>query len=145
LLTLLDRFPLGARALSRRTRNREPLQFTDEYDLQYFMHAVLAMSFQDVRPEEWTPSYAGKSSRMDFLLKRDKIVLETKFVRGDHTDGAVADELAIDKARYQGHPDCEVLVCFVYDPERRVRYPEALENDLREQDPLRVEVLVRPK
>lgn len=41
----------------------------DEYDVQDLPHALLLLYFDDVRAEEWTPSYAGKSARMDFLLK----------------------------------------------------------------------------
>jgi REase_DpnII-MboI len=51
----------------------------DEYDVQDSLHALLKLHFDDVRREEWTPSYAGSQSRMDFLLKREKIVVETKF------------------------------------------------------------------
>ena len=29
-------------------------------------------AFDDIRPEEYTPSYAGGSSRIDFLLKDEK-------------------------------------------------------------------------
>lgn len=34
-----------------------------------------------MRPEKWTPSYAGACSRMDFLLKREQIGLEAKKTR----------------------------------------------------------------
>ena len=37
--------------------------------------------FDDIRAEEWTPSYAGKCARVDFLLKNEKIVIEVKKTR----------------------------------------------------------------
>ena len=46
------------------------------------------LHFDDIRPEEWTPSYAGSSARMDFLLKKEQIVLEIKKTR----KGLVAKE-----------------------------------------------------
>ena len=36
----------------------------------------------------------------------------------------------IDTLRYQSHPDCNLLICFVYDPEGLVANPRGLENDL---------------
>ena len=57
------------------------MEVDDEYDVQYLTHALLLLDFEDVRPEEWTPSYAGGSSRMDFLMKAEKIVLEVKKTR----------------------------------------------------------------
>ena len=64
------RFHLVARQLRFRHDNRATLDIQDEYDVQDLLHALLLLHFVDVRPEEYTPSYAGKASRMDFLLKQ---------------------------------------------------------------------------
>jgi hypothetical protein len=110
------------------------------------MHGLLRLHFDDVRPEEWTPSYAGSSSRTDFLLKKEKVVIETKMTRKNLGQREVADELIIDKERYRTHADCKTLVCFVYDPERRCHNPTALEGDLSEErEDLRTVVVVVPK
>lgn len=37
--------------------------------------------YSDVRPEERTPSYAGSSSVMDFLLRDDGVAVEVKATR----------------------------------------------------------------
>lgn len=143
VLEILDRFPAVLRVLSTRGRRRPALVMKDEYDVQYLMHSLLVANFRDVRPEEWTPSYAGGASRMDFLLKRDRLVVETKMVRSDHSDKTLGEELIIDKVKYAKHPDCDTLVCFVYDPERRLRSPEAIEHDLRSDGSPRVVVVVQ--
>lgn len=145
VIGILERFPAVARALATRNQKREPLAITDEYDVQYILGALLAAHFDDVRPEEWTPSYAGKSSRMDFLLKRERIVVETKFARSGHTDKEIADELIIDKERYKRHPECDVLVCFVYDPSHVSRNPVGLEDDLAQESGPKCVVVVRPR
>ncbi|MEI6002257.1 hypothetical protein H3V53_35580 [Paraburkholderia bengalensis] len=36
---------------------------TDEYDVQDLLHGVLHLEFDDIRPEEWCPSYAGTGTR----------------------------------------------------------------------------------
>ena len=82
---------------------------------------------------------------MDFLLKRERLVVEVKKTRGGLSPRAIADQLIVDTARYRVSPDCESLICFVYDPEGRIGNPKGLENDLsREWDGLPVGVLVRP-
>ncbi len=116
----------------------------DEYDVQDLLHALLKLYFDDIRPEEWTPSYAGSSARMDFLLKGIGIVVEVKRTRKGLADKELGKQLIEDVAYYSGHADCQHLVCFVYDPEDRVVNPSAIKRDLETQsrDGLVVEVIV---
>ncbi|MCK5030921.1 MAG: hypothetical protein KAR64_05600, partial [Thermoplasmatales archaeon] len=95
---------------------------------------------------EWTPSYAGKASRMDFLLKKEQTVIEVKKTRDKLGEKEVGDQLLIDIARYKNHQDCKILYCFIYDPEERINNPCGLENDLsQEVDGLKIFVYVSPK
>jgi hypothetical protein len=74
-----DRFHAAAVALASRNRKgREPLKLVDEYDVQYLLRALLALDFDDVRDEEPTPSHAGGSARVDFLLKSERAIVEAK-------------------------------------------------------------------
>ena len=65
---LLKQFHAVSKQLRRRYNNRPTLDIEDEYDVQDLLHSLLRIFFKDIRAEEWTPSYAGSSSRMDFLL-----------------------------------------------------------------------------
>lgn len=67
---------------------------------------------------------------MDFLLKTKQIVIEVKKTRRTLKAKDLGDELIIDIQKYQAHPDCKTLVCFVYDPEGWISNPRGLENDL---------------
>ena len=146
VIHICRRFPLVARQLQQRHDHRPSHSIDDEYDVQDLMHALLRIDFEDVRPEEYTPSYAGSASRMDFLLKRERIVLEIKKTRLTLRAKEVADQLLIDIARYKRHPDCSALVCFVYDSDFRIGNPAALEEDLSEvHDGRDVRVIVAPK
>ena len=146
ILGLCRRFPAFIRELGKRHNQREPFEVNDEYDLQDLLRAVLRVHFSDVRPEEWNPSYGDTQSRSDFLLKPERIVIETKMTRSGLGQRQVVDQLAIDKAKYQGHPDCETLICFVYDPDLRLRNPVAIENDLSGRaEGLRTLVVVSPQ
>jgi hypothetical protein len=130
LVSLLGRFSDAARALRDRQRGRQDFEINDEYDVQDLVLAFLRLHFDDVRAEEWSPSYLGASTRIDFLLKQEGIVVETKMTREGLTARRLGEELAVDAARYRAHPDAGVLVCFIHDPEHRVTNPHGIETDL---------------
>jgi hypothetical protein len=118
----------------------------DEYDVQDLLHSLLRLFFDDVRPEPCTPNYAGGNSRMDFLLKKESIGIETKKTRDTLGQKELGDQLIIDIKRYQKYPDCRTLICFVYDPEGNIANPNGIENDLnRQEGDLSVKVLIMPK
>jgi len=145
LSLLCARFHTVVVQLRHRHEGRQTLDVSDEYDVQDLLHALLKLFFDDIRPEEWTPSYAGQSSRMDFLLKQDRVVIETKKTRPGLGAKEVGNQLILDIEHYKKHPDCGHLVCFVYDPDNRVANPRGLENDLsRSSEDFSVTVLIRP-
>ncbi len=146
LARILPRFHNVARQLRDRYNNRQTLDITDEYDVQDLLHAILRLFFDDIRPEEVTPSYAGKSSRMDFLLKNEACIIEIKKTSQSLNAKELGDQLIIDIERYRSHPDCKQLVCFVYDPDARIPNPVGIENDLSRKDgSFSVTVFIFPK
>ncbi|EOD53451.1 hypothetical protein G113_19568 [Aeromonas molluscorum 848] len=143
---LIRRFHRVARQLRSRHGSRKTIEIEDEYDVQDLFHSLLRIYFDDVRAEEYTPSYAGASSRVDFLLKQEKIIIEIKKTRQGLSAKDVGEQLIIDSQRYQAHPDCNTLVCFVYDPEGRVANPRGIENDLtKEINGVPVTVFITPE
>jgi hypothetical protein len=145
VVALCRQFPGFVRELQRRQRGRDPVLVENEYDVQDLMRAVLRLHFVDVREEETTPSHAGLRPRMDFLLKVEQVVLETKMTRAGLKQRQLAEEIAVDKESYRAHPDCRTVVFFVYDPDHRVANPAALEAELSEDDGrLRAIVIVSP-
>ncbi len=147
LETLCSRFHLIARSLRSRYDDRETLCVEDEYDVQDLFKALLHLDFDDIRPEEYTPSYAGGSSRIDFLLKNESLVIEIKKTRKGLADKQVGEQLLIDVGRYKSHPCAQTLLCFVYDPEGRIGNPVGLEADLNRSSSQALEVvtLIYPK
>lgn len=145
ILKLFDRFPIVTRQLRSRHDGRATLDINDEYDVQDLLHSLLSINFDDIRSEEWAPSYAGRSSRMDFLIKDFKIVIEVKKTRNHLKAKELGEQLIIDIAKYQTHSSCETLLCFVYDPEGLIANPRGIENDLsRNYNDLKVRVFIRP-
>jgi hypothetical protein len=55
--------------LTHRRKGAQALTFSTEYDVQDLLHALLRPWVGDIRPEEFTPSYAGSTTRMDFFRR----------------------------------------------------------------------------
>ncbi len=136
------RFHRMAQQLRTRHDSRVTLKIADEYDVQDLLHAILLLFFDDVREETWTPNYAGNSSRTDFVLWKESVVIEAKMTRKSHKQKDIANELIIDKERYRADSRCKTLVCFVYDPAGLCNNPLALENDLSQDDFPQTRVIV---
>lgn len=141
LENLFRRFHIVVSQLRVRRETRSTLDVEDEYDVQDLLHALLRLHFEDIRREEWTPSYAGGSARMDFLLKAEQLVVEAKKTRKGLTTKEIGEQLIIDIEKYSKHPDCKTLVCFVYDPEGRIANPRGVEADLNSRSDEQIHVL----
>jgi hypothetical protein len=130
LTRLVRGLPRAMYPLIKRRKGAIQLSFRSEYDLQDLLHALLRPWVADIRPEEFTPSYAGSSTRMDFLLPAHELVIELKLVR-DHTHARqIGKELIVDIEHYAVHPGCKHLWCVIYDPDRLVSNVAGLAGDL---------------
>ncbi len=143
---IANRFHIVARQLRHRHNDRPTLILENEYDVQDLFHALLRLFFDDIRDEEWTPSYAGGASRIDFLLKAEQVVIELKMTRSGLKAKEVSDQLIIDTDRYRAHPDCKMLVAFVYDPQEYLNNPRGIEHDLtKTTNNVPVKVIINPR
>ena len=122
-----------ASQLRSRGRKRTPLILEDEYDVQYLLHALLKVHFDDVRPEERTPSFAGSSTSADFSIPDTKVVIEVKFVRDSKDTKRIGNEILEDIPHYEKHPDCEQMFVLIYDPNKALNNPVGLVKDLEQQ------------
>jgi hypothetical protein len=120
-------------ALRRRHGSRAPLEFDDEYDDQYLFKALLALFFDDIRPEDYVPDYAGGRSRVDFLLPEHGLAIELKHTRDGLTDKSLGEQLIVDTARYAGASKARHLLALVFDPDRHLENPRGLEKDLQRE------------
>jgi hypothetical protein len=130
IVSLFSRYHLVANQLLKRHGARNTITIGDEYDVQDLLHALLMIWFDDIRPEEYSPSYAGGSSRIDFVIKQERIAIETKMARPGLDSKKIGEELIVDIAKYKTHQDCAFLACFVYDPNGVLKNPRGIEKDL---------------
>lgn len=145
LENIFNKFARVARQLRSRHDNRETLTIKDEYDVQDLLHALLVLHFDDVRAEEWTPSYAGSCERIDFLLKDLQTVIEVKKTRPSMSKKELGEELIIDIEKYKTHQDCKQLYCFIYDPDGYLGNSSAIKNDLENAHQGFVKIFIRPE
>lgn len=131
LLHLLDRFHAYAKELqAQRRAGRIAWQIDDEYDVQHALCALLRAHFDNVKPEETTPSLAGSSSRMDFLLVNERTGIETKMMRESLDDRKLGAQLLLDVAHFPSHSQCESLIFLVHDPCYAIRNPAGLRDEV---------------
>ena len=131
LAAVLRRLPAFLRVMQQR-RPEWPIgeAIKDERELQVVVEAILRTLFDDVRPEDYVPSRGGANSRVDFVLPEVGVVVETKMTRSSMSAQKLGEELLIDAGRYPTHPDCDAILAYVYDPDRRLNNPRGIERDL---------------
>lgn len=130
LLSLSERTLLVSRSLTRRHSSRSTLTVSDEYDAQDLFRSLLYLFFEDIRSESCTPTYAGASARIDFVLPAYAMAVELKYVRPSLTAKVLGDELLVDSARYKADQRIQHLVCVVFDYDGGIDNPRGIEADL---------------
>lgn len=133
VIALGERFLYVQRELLKRHADKPTLKVEDEYDAQDLYRSVLRIFFDDIRAEDYTPSYAGASSRVDFILPQFQLAVELKHSRASMTAKSLGEELLVDVARYGQRSDVRHLVCIVFDHEGRLDNPRGLERDLEDR------------
>jgi len=116
--------------LKSRRKGCSTIEFENEYDYQDYLHSSLIPWIKDIRPEEYTPKYAGTNKRVDFYLKEHQTFIEVKYVRDKSHAKRIGDELTIDISHYQSHSGCRILYTVIFDPLRLVKNPDGLVADL---------------
>ncbi|HEY5959207.1 MAG TPA: hypothetical protein VIV60_21765 [Polyangiaceae bacterium] len=142
---IIDRFQQVGDALRSHRTGRHGVKLDDEYDVQFLLGGLLRVYFDDVETESWTPSYAGGSARMDFLLPQEQTAIEVKYASTALRNKKLREQLIVDCDYYRQHPRCSRLICFIYDRHGDVDNPRGFESALTEsRDRIDVVTLVRP-
>lgn len=139
---ICNRFHHAAKQLRDTHGNSDSFKIENEYSVQSLLHSFLKLEFDDVREEEYTPSYAGTQPRIDYLIEAHDILIEVKHARTDHGQDDIREELAVDKEHYR-KGEYDQLVCFIYDPDEVINNPEGFIKDIELNEPS-VTVLISP-
>jgi len=99
---------------------RTSIKFKDEPELQNFIYSLLRTLFESTEFEDPTEKICGKSNRLDFVLKDHKIIIEVKYIRDSSHARKISEELSIDYPRYKQSPYGEMIINYIYDPEKHI-------------------------
>lgn len=141
------RFDRAVSVLKDRKRDKPPFKVNDEYDLQDLFHALLRIQFDDIRTEVRTAKYSGSEKQMDFVIRNERIVVETKMASSVLREKVLGEQLNEDVTWYRKNKEnCKTLVCFVYDPDRVLKNPaELMEIETRSDPEFTVIVVIAPQ
>ncbi|MBK8279492.1 MAG: hypothetical protein IPK94_04830 [Saprospiraceae bacterium] len=94
----------------------------DEYDVQDISYVILKSIFPNLREEDPIPKVGGKSTKIDLILREEKILIEVKMIKAkDSNETHFIEQL---KADFESYHECKwlrKLFCFVYDPYKKTR------------------------
>ena len=122
--------PKSVQPLKKRRKGLPSLSFDNEYDYQDLVHSALLPWFKDIRLEEFTPSHAGTSKRVDIFLRCHDTFIEIKYARDKSHAKKLGDEISIDIHHYQSHDGCKSLIVLIFDPNRHINNADGLVSDL---------------
>lgn len=124
----------------------KPITVSNEYDVQHLLQSILSLFFDDIRPEEPGKKRAGSSSRADFWLFQEKILIECKYIKNGFTNEKLKGQLDRDVLDYQTKDECRAVVFFIYDPISVIDNPRGFETDYNriQIKPFGIKTLIRP-
>ncbi len=105
-----------------RRKNHTEFEIRDEYDVQDILYVVIKSIFPNMRDEDPIPKVGGKSTKIDLILRDEKILVEVKMIKErDSNETHFIEQLKVDFESYHQCSWLEKLFCFVYDPFKKTR------------------------
>lgn len=108
--------------ISGRRLNHPNFKIEDEYDVQDISYVILKSIFPNLREEDPIPKVGAKSTKIDLILREEKILIEVKMIKAkDSNETHFIEQL---KADFESYHECKwlrKLFCFVYDPYKKTR------------------------
>jgi len=108
--------------ISGRRLNHPDFKIEDEYDVQDISYVILKSIFPNLREEDPIPKVGGKSTKIDLILREEKILIEVKMIKAkDSNETHFIEQLKVDFESYHECKWLRKLFCFVYDPYKKTQ------------------------
>jgi hypothetical protein len=116
-------FPNAVQKIINNRRKGHPeFLIKDEYDVQDILYVIVKSFFPNMRDEDPIPKVGGKSTKIDLILREEKILIEVKMIKAKDTNEThFIEQLKVDFESYHKCIWLEKLFCFVYDPFKKTR------------------------
>jgi hypothetical protein len=108
--------------INGRRLNHPDFKIEDEYDVQDILYVILKSIFPNLREEDPIPKVGGKSTKIDLIIREEKILVEVKMIKAkDSNETHFIEQLKVDFESYHECKWLRKLFCFVYDPNKKTR------------------------
>lgn len=108
--------------INGRRLNHPDFKIEDEYDVQDILYVILKSVFPNLREEDPIPKVGGKSTKIDLIIREEKILIEVKMIKvKDSNETHFIEQLKVDFESYHECKWLRKLFCFVYDPYKKTR------------------------
>lgn len=116
-------FPNAVQKIIKNRRKGHPeFEIKDEYDVQDILYVIIKSIFPNMRDEDPIPKVGGKSTKIDLILREEKILIEVKMIKEtDSNETHFIEQLKVDFESYHKCVWLEKLFCFIYDPFKKTR------------------------
>lgn len=105
------------KVVTQRRKDHPEFKITDEYDVQDMLYVVIKSVFPNLRAEDPIPKVGAKSTKIDLILREERILIEVKMLKEkDTNETEFIEQLKIDFESYHECQWLQHLYCYVYDP-----------------------------
>lgn len=120
---VLNNFSNAIQKIITGRRLRHPdFKIEDEYDVQDILYVILKSIFPNLREEDPIPKVGAKSTKIDLIIRDEKILIEVKMIKSkDQNETHFIEQLKVDFESYHECKWLRKLFCFVYDPFKKTR------------------------
>lgn len=120
---VLNNFSNAIQKIIKDRRKEHPKYIIEyEYDVQDVVYVVLKSIFPNLRDEDPIPKVGAKSTKIDLILREEKILIEVKMIKKkDSNETHFIEQLKVDFESYHECKWLSKLFCFVYDPYKKTR------------------------
>ena len=107
----------GGKTINPKNPSKNILKIDDEYDVQDILYVVLKSVFPTIKYENPLAKLGGSSTRLDFVLIEEGIIIEVKQIREEEkNDKKFIQQIKIDLQSYHVLDYLKEIIFYVYAP-----------------------------
>lgn len=107
----------GGKSSNSKKQPKTVIKIEDEYDVQDLLYVSLKSVFPTIKYENPLAKFGGKSTRLDFVLMEEGIIIEVKQINeSEKNDSKFTDQLKIDIESYHVLEYLTDLIFYIYAP-----------------------------
>jgi hypothetical protein len=107
----------GGKSSNPKKQPKTVIKIEDEYDVQDLLYVSLKSVFPTMKYENPLAKFGGKSTRLDFVLMEEGVIIEVKQINAsEKNDSKFTDQLKIDIESYHLLDYLKDLIFYIYAP-----------------------------